>query len=323
MNPIASPGAATKTQSTRPVRSACVFTIMIISSYKPDQVHRRYLVLVVENLLSFFRHFFFLFSSGWSQLEIESNAAFDDQTQAFAAGWLEARLTAPRIYQAYNVFAPPGTASNFTVQFIEQNVLWTRQQLISRAISTFAVDNLFDNFDDLVPEHQIVPCKGLSPVKASSGPAPSADQGYWLAVATMYAQLRGMYEGYVSSQPPAGQAVTWINLLLISYSIELDDVQMAPPFNHTFPTSSFAAASSPAALVRSESRQRIGGRANVGSSAASTYTGAGHCSTLIKLAANATDIFVGHTTWFTYSTMIRIFKFVVTHLFVYSLKKWH
>ena len=261
-----------------------------------------------DNFLPFFRSFV---RPGWSQLEIESNAAFDDQTQAFAAGWLEARLTTTRIYQAYNVFAPPGTASNFTVQFIEQNVLWTRQQLVSRGIPHFAVDNLFDNFADLVPEHQIVPCKGLSPAKASAGPAPSPDQGYWLAVATMYSQLRGMYEGYVASQPPAGQSLTWINLLLISYSIELDDVQMAPPFNQTFPTSSFSAASSPsAALVRSESQQRIGGRLNVGSSASSVYTGTGHCSTLIKLAANATDIFVGHTTWFTYSTMIRIYKFV-------------
>lgn len=38
-------------------------------------------------------------STGWARLVVETNAAFDDQSQAYAAGWLEAALTRARIYQ--------------------------------------------------------------------------------------------------------------------------------------------------------------------------------------------------------------------------------
>ena len=38
-------------------------------------------------------------TTGWARLVVETNAAFDDQSQAYAAGWLEAALTRARIYQ--------------------------------------------------------------------------------------------------------------------------------------------------------------------------------------------------------------------------------
>jgi hypothetical protein len=36
---------------------------------------------------------------GWANLIVETNPAFDDQSQAYAAGWIEAALTRERIYQ--------------------------------------------------------------------------------------------------------------------------------------------------------------------------------------------------------------------------------
>ena len=36
---------------------------------------------------------------GWANLIVETNSAFDDQSQAYAAGWIEAALTRERIYQ--------------------------------------------------------------------------------------------------------------------------------------------------------------------------------------------------------------------------------
>jgi hypothetical protein len=43
----------------------------------------------------------------------------------------------------------------------------------------------------------------------------------------------------------------------------------------------------------------------------SPIAGTGHCSSFVKLAPNAADLFVGHATWFTYDTMIRIYKYVI------------
>jgi len=34
----------------------------------------------------------------------------------------------------------------------------------------------------------------------------------------------------------------------------------------------------------------------------------GHCSVIIKAADDFSDIFAGHSSWFTYSAMNRIFK---------------
>ena len=34
----------------------------------------------------------------------------------------------------------------------------------------------------------------------------------------------------------------------------------------------------------------------------------GHCSALIRTADDLSDIFVGHSSWFTYSAMLRIYK---------------
>jgi hypothetical protein len=36
---------------------------------------------------------------GWANLIVETNPTFDDQSQAYAAGWIEAALTRERIYQ--------------------------------------------------------------------------------------------------------------------------------------------------------------------------------------------------------------------------------
>ncbi len=161
---------------------------------------------------------------------VETNWAFDDQSQAYAAGWVEAQLTQTRIYQSYLVFAEPGTASNFTMQFAIQNILWTRSQLAARGIPTFALDHLFDSFADLVPEHQIVPSAGLMPNASSSAPL-SDDQKYWLSVAANWAQMRGLYEGYVAAAPAAtNQTLSWMCIYIIGYSIEMGDGTIASHF---------------------------------------------------------------------------------------------
>lgn len=99
-----------------------------------------------------------------------------------------------------------------------------------------------------------------------------------------------------------------MSLYIIGWSIETDDVQMAPDFNFTYPTSNNPASSATAtASTVGTSRARRARSADV----PATTSGAGHCSSLIKLAPNATDLFVGHATWFTYSSMIRIYKCVV------------
>lgn len=34
----------------------------------------------------------------------------------------------------------------------------------------------------------------------------------------------------------------------------------------------------------------------------------GHCSALIKVTGNYSDLFAGHSSWFTYASMLRVYK---------------
>jgi len=43
-------------------------------------------------------------------------------------------------------------------------------------------------------------------------------------------------------------------------------------------------------------------------------TRTGHCSALIKMTDDMNDIYVGHSSWFVYSAMLRIYKTYKFHL---------
>eukprot|EP01117_Protostelium_nocturnum_P000225 TRINITY_DN1029_c0_g2_i1.p1 TRINITY_DN1029_c0_g2~~TRINITY_DN1029_c0_g2_i1.p1 ORF type:complete len:521 (+),score=170.99 TRINITY_DN1029_c0_g2_i1:68-1630(+) len=68
--------------------------------------------------------------TGWTYLTVESNPAFDDQTQAFAAGFVEGWITTQEIHDLYlNMRASKGPLNHLVKDFPTQNLEWMRKNI--------------------------------------------------------------------------------------------------------------------------------------------------------------------------------------------------
>ena len=107
---------------------------------------------------------------------------------------------------------------------------------------------------------------------------------YWKNVYYIYKQLQGLYDGYKISADKEKQ-IDFYDFIFIP---GLTDSEDAEYFNDTTSRPHFANMTSEEikffTLIKS------------------------HCSALIKLADDFSDIWFGHNTWFSYNSMIRIFK---------------
>ena len=107
---------------------------------------------------------------------------------------------------------------------------------------------------------------------------------YWENVYYIYKQLQGLYDGYKISADEEKQ-IDFYDFIFIP---GLTDSEDAEYYNDTTSRPHFANMTSEEikffTLIKS------------------------HCSALIKLADDFSDIWFGHNTWFSYNSMIRIFK---------------
>ncbi|KYR02868.1 hypothetical protein DLAC_00340 [Tieghemostelium lacteum] len=111
----------------------------------------------------------------------------------------------------------------------------------------------------------------------------SEESGYWLQVSNALEQLNGIYLGYNSAAPYEYQ-LSFLEIYLINLYGDIEDIQSAvSQQNHSF-----------SEMNRKELEEFM--------------VTTGHCTTLIKLTDNNTDLMVGHTTWSQYTDMIRIYK---------------
>jgi hypothetical protein len=203
--------------------------------------------------------------TGWGEVYISTSEHDADLTQAFAAGWLEAALTHERIYQSklltfFSVF------TNSTVppklhDFLKQNLIWTRQQLYVRGISTAPLEGVFD---DITFKHD-----GLD----RTTPQSSDDVVYWMAVAAWYAQLKGMFHGYQRFADPSAP-LSWFDLHIVQVGSDCEDLLPALGLQQHLSTNAFSQ----------------------------------HCSSLVKLLPDFSDVYISHVTWSSYSNMLRQWK---------------
>lgn len=106
---------------------------------------------------------------------------------------------------------------------------------------------------------------------------------YWEHVYYIYQQLLGLYDGYIAS---VGRKVTgFYEFILLNSYTDMEDVMSL--HSNSFP---YNFEEMDVDDIRKYTMLKS------------------HCSALIKLAEDFSDIWFGHNTWYTYASMLRIFK---------------
>ena len=185
--------------------------------------------------------------TGWSTLTVEAVDAEEaaDNVQAFAAGFIEGRLTANLIdLEWVNLQI---IISARAKKFVQENTQWVRSQIQAH------------------PEDP-----------------------YWVQVGLVIAQFDGLVAGYQSAPtwPQGNRSLTSFEILLIGMQPELGDVEKAvnpiarPDYS----------AMTPEAL-----REYV-------------YANS-HCSAMIKVLPDLSELYSAHNTWTTFSDMgLRLWK---------------
>jgi len=192
--------------------------------------------------------------SNFAQLSIKTNPTFDDNTQTYAAGFLEGQLTAETIHQHYDNMVCQvdcsGEVSPELQDFFTKQDAWSREQ---------------------VAKHPDCP--------------------YWGYIGTLLSQMDGMIAGYgASSEAESRPLSLWAFTLINSMGDLFDIIPATQPSKRP--------------LFHKMDYKKLQMYMNTN----------GHCSALIRVLPGLEEIFVGHTSWFTYSSMLRIYKSYEFHL---------
>jgi len=201
--------------------------------------------------------------NGWGRLTIVTNSTYADEVQMYAAGWLEAELTAPRIWEQYNniynFFWPNGTSPSAKV------LEWFDTQ------ATFVTSMVANNpKDDL-----------------------------WQQIGMIMAQFDGLVEGY-AAVAPASQQIGTFGFQMLNGAGDLLDLMNA---------------------VGESERPNF--EAMTGEEIKMYFYEHTHCSGLIKIAPDYSEIWASHSSWFVFAAMNRIqkqYNFNVNAPFVASKK---
>lgn len=232
-----------------------------------------------------------MMTTGWDDLVVTTQARYADEDQAYAAGWVEGHATAQAIwYNWLNTFAMQGNGS------------W-------------------------VPPSEYMPTKAVTFVQANLDyvakqvAASNHSSLYWYQVGLQMLQLNGMVDGYNAAvaasstrrgprsserasvaSPPAPAPLAFMDILFMGMAGDLMDI-----FTALGIMTDESATSAVAQLLRAASATR--NWRNMSRDDFNTwFAQRTHCSSLVKVANDFSDIWIGHATWSTYNQMYRIFK---------------
>ena len=186
--------------------------------------------------------------SGWGELHIHSSSNAADADQAFAAGFVEGRLTAPRTAQHRQSFmeATFGGADNATLFPIAKTFLEANDAYVTGRIQNASM---------------------------LGGP----DASYWHQVSLVWAQLEGLRAGHNSV---AAQPLTRLDFLLVNAVVDLSSL-----INKPFADDEWT-----------EERAVDYARKTT------------HCSSMVKVLPDYSDLLTTHNTWTAYYMMLRVMK---------------
>ncbi|KAL9649727.1 hypothetical protein ABK040_009542 [Willaertia magna] len=232
--------------------------------YTNDSVTRFYIkedTLDKQNGVAYANYRLTLESQGWDTLEITTNNRFDDEIQAFAAGYLEGYITNKRISDHYanmNTYTwynePNKRMPEYVREFFLRQREWVKNQSLQK--------------------------KDSDPV--------------WKQIYLIYLQMDGLLQGY-------NNAVRSNSSLALDYP----DIQVLNSFGDLFDIMS----------IKKERRPNF--KKMTSEQVIKFSIENGHCSSIWKVAPDLSDIYFGHSSWFTFSAMTRIFK---TYTFPFNAK---
>ncbi|KAL4420666.1 hypothetical protein ABPG75_010322 [Micractinium tetrahymenae] len=209
-------------------------------------------------------------ASGWGQLSIATDGAFTDEQQALALGYLEGWLTASEIwYHRHNVGAHFNlTADAPALDWLERQDDWTRQQA------------------------------------ASNGSA------FWASMRLLHAQMDGMQAGYNARAEHEGQRTATQG----AASAGAGKPPPLPPLGRR----DFLFMS---AVGDFDPLQEALGSEDHGAAAAARRWASlsphglltelhsvGRCSAVVRVTPDFSDLLMGHSAWFTFGGLVRIYK---------------
>eukprot|EP00762_Andalucia_godoyi_P006285 ANDGO_05921.mRNA.1 Phospholipase B-like protein E len=115
--------------------------------------------------------------------------------------------------------------------------------------------------------------------------------GYWAQIQLLNDQMEGLLEGYMSAAA-VDQALTWMDFLILQLNGDLD--QLIPVCAQDLELIKTKGSSRNGNLLsRKEAFERIS---------------VSRCSAIVKLTADFSELYTAHTTWGSYSVMLRTFK---------------
>jgi hypothetical protein len=191
-------------------------------------------------------------TTGWSYLQIDTNAQLDSTTQSYAAGYLEGFLTPQRNFQSYiNGYSATfgqtnGTCPQKAYAWVAKQNAWIEAQVAANATSP-----------------------------------------YWQQVQFVYDQLQGMVDGYAAAAT-LGQNMPANVMQMVNMLAEVGDIMLATDY---------------------DLRDQLDPiKMNDFQKAARTMMLNSHCSALVRVLPDGSDLFAAHTTWSGYANMLRTYK---------------
>lgn len=237
--------------------------------------------------------------TGWDSITVEAtdNGGVSNTVKAYSAGFAEGLLTAPRMSQFY---------SNFF------------QLLVKDSKGSAALTNIKNMF-----YREITYVKKKAGLLGGPMAAEPVDP-YWKQVRYLFVQMWGLMDGY--NTVAGGEGVKPLDLndmFVINSHADLAEMMEAYTPDAVKSRSKFqalAALKDQAAFLQQQEKPLFGGGFLRNRGRKMTALEAdhdwenrlakhGHCSALVKVAAETKDLFVGHTTWNDYSKMTRLYKY--------------
>lgn len=220
-------------------------------------------------------------ASNFGRLRLESSGKFADDVQMKAIGYLEGFITAEPIWQHW--LNMQWYLSGNTNKIEKVNAwLQTQREWMAEQIAAH----------------------------------PAGVDSFWDMQALIWKQLEGMVEGYASrikhddKLDASIKVLDMADLWLLNSFGDMDDllVMMDQDWLNTDDSNQAKPRTAPGPVLHPHWNEMSPGQARA------HIAKSGHCSALIKVTNDLSDILMGHTTWWSYSSLMRLYKHVITNL---------
>ena len=254
-------------------------------------------------------------ASNFGKLKIKTSKEYDDDVQVFAAGYVEGRLTAFRIRQNYenlhSYFTRTMNASlEEPMKWIKEQDMWVRGQCRDKT----GLDMPEGRPAGEMLQHPHEGAHMLSGKRHKKNHKRKhkhdEDHRYWLAVCLAIRQFDGIVFGYnQAAMEHAGDdipAMAYDDLLFLESNGDLYDIidMMDPSQRPTWGLNGGLERT----MMKAKGIHEAGEKEEAAERLFRSIALSGKCSALVKITPDLREIYMGHSTWDSFTAMLRIYK---------------